>query len=507
MISATCILGQYPITPTFSNPECMASVTVQEHTYTFSAKQIKWGSCGGEPIPPDVAKLDPAQLIFFVFSPAKNTPPTHLCVFKSVSKAVDGQIALTQKTFYRAQLIQENDKAAVKYQKALKRGEVVNRLLAQDHAPLLQVKREYFLKQVALGRDLYLTDNQDKKAFDDIIKSTQYFVTVEMFNALLERIRSELNNPYMSSSIQLARATLHEVLSHSLLAAEAYIQLLDPYNINEKCVEKIQDLVNAEYKSKNPQFFDFLENLDRNLLVKLQVHGEFFQRLLLTKDASRMLFEACLAEIQRQSKRKKDTECFICFALESKVEDWLTSIFVPDLTKIGLKPVYGPFGLSHNMDLNSFQSKGRTTELALVVCTPRLHARCAEDVGSITGCAQEVRIIQERYNDPDKKGTLFTTLLHGKRRDCIPTPILEPIFAAKLEVLSDEREEDLYDYYSKGLRLMTSLAGLESRVADDLKRELYATLSDMIFGNTMDVQEIQVWRQERYPRKYNLLKR
>ncbi len=98
-------------------------------------------------------------------------------------------------------------------------------------------------------------------------------------------------------------------------------------------------------------------------------------------------------------------------------------------------------------------------------------------------------------------------LLHGKRRDFIPTPLLEPIFAAKLEVLSAEREENLYDYYSKGLRLMTSLAGLESHVADTLKRELYVTLSDMIFGNTMDVQEIQAWRQERYPRKYNLLNR
>ncbi len=302
-----------------------------------------------------------------------------------------------------------------------------------------------------------------------------------------------------TSSKKITKAISYEILDHPLIAAETSLHLLQQDVANkEMCTQKIQTLLEQERTHKNPQFFDFLENLDRTLLVKLQHHGETFKELLLLKDATRMCFEEHLHIIKAASPRKTNTTCFVCFALEANVENWLSKVFVPDLTRIGIEPVYGPWDLSHDMDLNAFQSQIRHTDLALIVCTPGLKKKCTERVKAITGCVQEVRIALERYNDDDKQGTLFTVLLHGKRKDCIPTPILEPIFAAKFEVLNNERTTELYDYYSKAFRMFASLAGIPSKDAGELKEAFIETASTRIFGNGLDAQVVRSWSEERY---------
>ncbi len=361
-------------------------------------------------------------------------------------------------------------------------------------------KRETFLKEALNTPYLQGSDLELKS----IITGAQRLITSEMFECVLDQIRPHLKNHFVPPHIQLVRAITHEILDHPLLAAEAYIQLLDQ-NIEEKeqCIKKIQTLITQVCTSKNPLFLDFLENLDRPLLLRLKQPGNLFEKLLIQKDFTRMYFEKSLLSIKAEAKIQDQT-CFICFALDSDVENWLSSTFVPDLTKIGLKPRYGPWDLSHAMDLNTFQSEIRKTDLALIICTPSLQKKCTERVRAITGCVQEVRIAQERYNDDDKAGTLFTLLLHGKRKDCIPTPILEPIFAARVEALDSERETDLYDYYCKAFRIFASLVGMSIQNAGELKQVFYDKISNAVFGNNIDSDAVEKWAEARYKPKYTL---
>src|SRR4029077_14181025 len=118
-----------------------------------------------------------------------------------------------------------------------------------------------------------------------------------------------------------------------------------------QCVQKLEQLLSKEIKKGGDEFFDFLENLDRSLLVTLcaRENNRILNDLLLQKDAVRMYFEKCLSIIQkeesmRELKDKSDRPtCFVCFALEKSVEDWLKKIFVPDLERTGVEPIFSPW--------------------------------------------------------------------------------------------------------------------------------------------------------------------
>ena len=327
----------------------------------------------------------------------------------------------------------------------------------------------------------------------------------KIFNCFLDVLKAYQDEDYPAPYQWLTRAITHELLDHPLLAVEAYLQLLDKGISNPPlCIKKIKLIVDQEKEKKNDHFFDFLENLDRKFMVKLcnKIKDETLQELLLQKDAIRMYFERCLSIIQgTESQREKiNPTCFISFAFEKSAENWLSKIFVPDLVRVGITPVYGPWHLSHANDLKSFQSQIRTTDLALVICTPLLKELCTEEVKAITGCAQEVRIVLERYNDEDKVGTLFTVLLHGRRKDCMAAPILEPIFAGKFEVANEERETDLYDYYSKAFRIFVALKAVKSgsQFAGELKECFIEKAWNVVLKRQFDEEQVSKWSEVRY---------
>lgn len=539
MKSITSIFDSYQIIPIFNQENPSIKVSKDEQETIFSGPQIKWGitSTGKSS---DFININPSELVFFVYSP-KNNPPTNLWVFKKIDDFNDLQIVEAQKLFLRATSLSSNmegiensknkntvyinqkdsidsyEKAIIKYKKSIEKLEKENIVKNEGiNNLILLIKRDLFFLQMDYERDLYLKTQELKKIFDESIKNYRkihFNDAKKMFTCCVQFIQAKIEEK--NSARYLTRAIIHEVLDQPFFALEAYLLTLSQDIDNaDICIKKIKDLITNEKKKKNESFFDFLENLDRDLLVALysKTKDPLFERLLFEKDITRIYFEKSLEIVQEKSIRK-GKNCFICFALETNVENWLTKVFVPDLKKMGIEPIYGPWHLAHGGSLNSFQSKIRDSDLALIIGTPRLKDICTErfkEERAITGSAQEIQIAQERYNDADKNGTIFTLTLHGKRKDCIPTPMLESIFTGKLEV-TEEKEGDLYDYYSKAFRIFACLAKMNwpepGKSAGELKEAFVKAAGEIVFADKVSddlKQKVQQWGEDRYRPKFTL---
>lgn len=437
--------------------------------YVVSEDWIEWNIPGISSLS-HLMESELSKFTFFVYSP-ENALQCSLWVFQSIHKDALPKIARAQENVFKARNLENTDKsqAILEYKKALD-----SPLLKGSTHPEVKnffrgIKKACFFTQMKYEGDLYLTEENDIKEFNENISDYEKYRPEEVITTFKGLISNDGKIKNNSTYQLLTKAIVHENLDHPLLAVEAYLQLLSKEIKNSNsCIKKIETIIEKEKEKENDQFFDFLEKLDRNLLTTLSCKLNFLEQLLSQKDSIRKCFEESLSSINNEKSIREKPSCFVCFALENDVTNWLNQTFVPDMKRVGIEPIFGPWHLSHGYDLNNFQSKIRNTDLALVVCTPRLKEVCAARVDAITGCAQEIRVCLERYNDGDKSGTLFTMLLNGERKDCIPAPILEPIFATKLEVIGEKE----HTYYSKIFRLFAAMKGIEnpSNYADELNK-------------------------------------
>ncbi len=246
----------------------------------------------------------------------------------------------------------------------------------------------------------------------------------------------------------------------------------------------------------------FLEKLERSILAELAKKDPRIEQLLFQKDGVRMLFEGALQKLCDVSKQKKRPTCFVCFTIEEGIKDWLEHTFVPDLALAGVCPLFCFKDLNPGDDLNRFQCLIRTADLAAIICTPGLKKKCDERGDSPIGVAQEVRLARERYNDSDKKGTIYPIYLGELFASC-PDPFFEPIFRTCLTFFEGSHDMQFLGYYGAAFELFGAMKGLRRYVSREIREDFLAQATAFLQGE-LDKEKIEAWRLSLTKRKESL---
>ena len=520
MINSICVKSQsYLITP-FDDGSFSVNDSYNGQEIILLDHQIKWG-IDGESSRSEFIKLKRTQLAYFVYAP-KNAPPTTLWVFQPINDVMNPKIAKVLYDILKLRDCQDKLTATCKYKRSLERIKILKELNPEVQPEIeklfLAVKRDYFLAQMEYERELYLIEKQVKKQFNENINDYKHLDPQKVFECFLDITKAyyQVQKKEKKSNLEpykcLTAAITHDFSDDPIASAKAYLQLLTEDLPNAfSCIEKIRTILD---KTSDPYaFINVLEKIDRDLLICLLRTKEdpHLDKLLLQKDAIRMKFEKSLDKIKNHPDQQRPTpSCFICFALEDDVTHWLSKTFVPDLERVGIRPVFGPWHLSHSDSLNEFQSKIRNTDLALIICTPRLKDICEnrleKHTEGITGSAQEIRVVQERFNDKDKHNTITLVHLKGERIANIPTAILAPNFSTQFTILDESTKENVFSYYSKAFRLFACLKEFKdvkgnipedrsSKIANKLEQDFYSEVQEILKGN-INEEEVKIWREE-----------
>lgn len=240
----------------------------------------------------------------------------------------------------------------------------------------------------------------------------------------------------------------------------------------------------------------FLEKINRAWLEELfrKTLNQEIELLLLKKDAVRMAFEIALEELSQLAKRIHPT-CFVCFSLEEDIENWLEQTFVRDLKQTGIVPLFCCRHLCDGMDLNEFQQQIRTADLVAIICTRDLKEKFDNRKQAPIGVAQEIRLAQERYNDPDKNGTNFPIYLKGDHRTVCPSPLFEPILGRKFTFFERSTPTQLFSYYSGAFELFGSMLNIERDVSRRIKESFLVAVKKILRDKEIDREKVQQWLQ------------
>lgn len=247
----------------------------------------------------------------------------------------------------------------------------------------------------------------------------------------------------------------------------------------------------------------FLEKLDRNWLQDL-LNGKIsdqsrqdLEQLLLQKDAVRRTFEIFLKILSDNSSQEKKPTCFVCFAFEEGVTDWLEQIFVPDLDQAGIDPIVCFRQLDSGKDLNIFQARIRYTDLVLLICTPLLKDKCEKRKDASVGSVQEVRLAQERYNDKNLKDSIFPIYLKGDHRTVCPSPFFEPILGTNFTIFDRMTTTQLFNYYGSAFELFGAMRGVKRQKSREIKRAFVKETKDILRYDKIDLEGVFQWRKEK----------
>lgn len=302
----------------------------------------------------------------------------------------------------------------------------------------------------------------------------------------------------------LMSAWAYEGLGKPIQAAENYLRLarISSLECSLLCLKHAVKLVKGRDAL---DYANFLENIDRpwlKKLVKNVPNDKEAKKVLLEKDAFRMVFEKSLATIDFEASKKneKKPSTFICFTFEKGIHEWIESTILPDLKKIGMEPIICFEKLVLGMDLNQFQAQIRKTDQVILICTPQLKETCDKrnETKAITGVAMEIRLMIERFNDPEKHGKIFPIYLKGERKFACPSVFIEPVLGSNIS------QDDTLQYYSGVFELFGAMRGIErGDIRNKIKPDFLEQIKDMLQKDNYNEQLVEDWR-EKYEKEHAL---
>ena len=251
----------------------------------------------------------------------------------------------------------------------------------------------------------------------------------------------------------------------------------------------------------------FLEKLDREwvqtLLTKTQdpLNKTRLEHLLLQKDSIRKAFEESLQRLSAQSPQKKPPTCFICFAIENDMGQWLENTFVPDLDKMGIVPLFCFTQFGPGRALNRFQSLIRFADSVVIMCTPELKKKCDERVDNPTGAAMEVFLATGRSAESEKWKTIYPVYLKGSYPDLCPHPYFEQHLGVNFTVFGNSTPSKLYSYYADAFELFGSIRAIDRSQSRAAKRAFLHEVQRILQEKNLDKEAAQKWLAEAPARK------
>jgi NB-ARC domain len=172
---------------------------------------------------------------------------------------------------------------------------------------------------------------------------------------------------------------------------------------------------------------------------------------------------------------------------------------VPDLDRMGIKPLFCFKDLGVRKDLNGFQYLIRRADQVIIVCTPELKKKCDERKKAPTGVALKIRLAQERYNNPDKYKTIFLLYVKGDRKSVCPWVFIEPILGTKFTYLEKSTEASALSYYSSAFELLGGMRKIPREQSRKIKEDFLKKVSLVLKGEA-DMTRLKRWREERASR-------
>ena len=348
-----------------------------------------------------------------------------------------------------------------------------------------KINIEFFKAQQKFEKEQILSP-LTKTTFDVLVD--QYRESDDFLDSILKvmKVYSEED-----SSFHLTQAIANKVLGNVFLSAKSYLYLAENTNKSELCINEIKRLLDENKKGKFEEYINFLETIDRNRIQKLFNHtqNEYISALLLQKDAIKVEFEKSLKIMKAEPSSRKDLTCYlICPDDEYEVNKWIDCMFAPHLTLIGIQVICKFWNLSYGGNPKQFIQNARTAGLTIVICTPSMKKACSLNQGTNT---LEIQMTENRLEEVGKIGTTFIIVLNGEKKDCLPSPILEPIHEAQLQTINASK------YYSTIFPLLAALKGLATpnKKGNAIKELFLEEIKEIILENKINEKEITSWRQ------------
>ena len=306
-----------------------------------------------------------------------------------------------------------------------------------------------------------------------------------------------------------------------VLAAHNYLYLFEQYidNFNPslavKCLKKAENLI-KEKAETSYQFamVNFLGKLDRDLLEKLlqmlpnnDPDTEYLQETLLKKDFIRITFEESLNYLIKFSAKIASQTCFICFNVEEEdVSKWLKNNLIPDLERIGIKPIVCFRELGPGKERDYFQNLIKQSDFAIIICTPLLKKKCDACRNKATdGVAEEIRLIFHNYNKPKKAFKIGHICFKGDFKSSYPLGFFEPVARKRANMLNVSFGASVFKYYSKFFRIFGRMCGIVMERSRDIKLQFLSKTQSIIYGNRIDMSKVDLWRNNRIHKNKILL--
>jgi tetratricopeptide (TPR) repeat protein len=316
-------------------------------------------------------------------------------------------------------------------------------------------------------------------------------------NLMRENLSVKHEYPYLV-------ALIYEFEKNFTAAVPHYLHLATEHETPIPSLLKAFELI--QYSKDPSAVADFLENLDSDWIERLEKNNDEFNKIVDKKDAIRMAFEEALEELGSLASRPRDPTCFICFNVEEKdIQKWLRHTYAPDLSRVGVKPIYCLKELDQGQHLDTFQELIRTTDLAIIICTPDVQKKC-QDPKTQRGCAKEIAMALKRDQGKDK--TIFPIYVKGDLQTSCPRPSIEPIFGSVLttgETLKDEMKENLEaallclpltNYYSNSFLTFGSLKGVSRDKSSAIKESFLKKIPEILQGK-IDISKLTEWRNQK----------
>ncbi|MBA2367511.1 MAG: NACHT domain-containing protein [Candidatus Protochlamydia sp.] len=234
---------------------------------------------------------------------------------------------------------------------------------------------------------------------------------------------------------------------------------------------------------------NFLEKLNRGWVKGLLeiTKDPFLKILLLQKDAVRAAFELALQGISQTSNQEAPPTCFICFSIEEKVKFWLKEIFVQDLKKGGIAPIFCSEELKIGMDLDDFQNQICFTDYVIIICTPDLKNKCVQRAENPFGAVKEICLALNSREDKNRD-TVCPIFLIG---DIPPHDEFFNSFGTTFTLFDNRVPNKFYSYYEDVFRLFwrfhhppgQSLINDYQLIKDDFEHKVACILNEAEIGN------------------------
>ena len=419
----------------------------------------------------------------WVFEATKMTAPWIRKAKETLKKADEDQ----------KEAIECCQKALKNFQTALKIQESTQGETTDLKTAILQIKKKLFLLTVKYEASLYLACPKEIEELNEVINI--YGEEENIFPCLFDYVKAFQE---LSPFQQLITAMVHENTNNPIDAVPHYLDLAEKHPNPLPCIKKAELLIRRA--SDSFAFPHFLEKLNRDWLIELscKVKDPDLERWILQKDAIRMVFEEYLHLMSKYSTQNRAPTCFICFNVEeTDVGKWLEQVLVPDLDKIGIKPLFCFRDLGPGKELNSFQGLIRDADQVIIVCTPDLKKKCDARKKAPTGVAQEIRLAQERYNDPEKYQTIFPLYLKGERKSSCPSVFFEPILGTKFTFLDKSNEASVFSYYPSIFELLGVMRGIPRERSRQIKQDFLDRIKKILNEGEIDQFDLETWRKQK----------